>query len=49
MRLYQQIAYLFKHATNLDDFYDVLPTLTGTNICLIKTISLFCNFNKVRA
>ncbi|XP_050445523.1 odorant receptor Or1-like [Cataglyphis hispanica] len=43
-----QIAYLFKHATTLADFYDVLPTLTGANICLMKVIGLFYKLNKFR-
>lgn len=47
--LSQQIAYLFKHATSLADIYDVLPTLTGANICLMKLIGLFYKFKKVRA
>lgn len=47
--LSQQIAYLFKHATTLADFYDVLPTLAGANICLMKVIALFYKLNKVRA
>ncbi|KAL6441747.1 hypothetical protein ACFW04_003683 [Cataglyphis niger] len=43
-----QIAYLFKHATTLADFYDVLPTLVGANICLMKVIGLFYKLNKFR-
>ncbi|XP_019882234.2 odorant receptor 67c-like [Camponotus floridanus] len=43
-----QIAYLFKHATSVNDFYDVLPPLSGACICLMKLISLFHNFNKFR-
>ncbi|XP_029675194.1 odorant receptor Or1-like [Formica exsecta] len=43
-----QIAYLFKHATSLADIYDVLPTLTGANICLMKLIGLFYKFKKFR-
>ncbi|CAL1677734.1 unnamed protein product [Lasius platythorax] len=43
-----QIAYLFKHATSVANYYDVLPTLTGAIICLIKAIGLFSKSNKFR-
>ncbi|XP_072757411.1 uncharacterized protein [Anoplolepis gracilipes] len=43
-----QIAYLFKHVTNLADLYDVLPTFTGAIICFMKVISLSYKINEFR-
>ncbi|KAF3054392.1 Odorant receptor 301 [Nylanderia fulva] len=43
-----QIAYLFKHAINLTDYYDALPSLTGAFICLMKTIGISSKSNEFR-
>ncbi|KYQ50200.1 Odorant receptor 49b, partial [Trachymyrmex zeteki] len=42
-----KIAFLFKRMRRLNDFYDVLPTFLGTCICLLKTIGLQWQTEKV--
>ncbi|KAL6268719.1 hypothetical protein P5V15_001847 [Pogonomyrmex californicus] len=44
--LLPQIGYLFKHTRNLDDINDVLPTLAGVWICLLKASSLHWKYKK---
>ncbi|XP_067209653.1 odorant receptor 10-like [Linepithema humile] len=42
-----QITYLFKHGKTLDDFYNILPTLTGAFLCLMKSVGLRCMIKKL--
>nr|XP_012231787.1 PREDICTED: uncharacterized protein LOC105677627 [Linepithema humile] len=41
-----QIVYLFKHTDDLDNLVELMPTLTGGIICVMKVISLIYNSEK---
>ncbi|XP_025074148.1 odorant receptor 49b-like [Pogonomyrmex barbatus] len=43
-----QIVYLFKNANELDKMLELMPTLTGTVICIMKVISLTYNVEKFK-
>ncbi|XP_071646253.1 uncharacterized protein [Temnothorax longispinosus] len=41
------VAFLFKRMRNLNDFYDVLPTLLGALLCLLKVIGVHWQAKKM--
>ncbi|XP_067209638.1 odorant receptor 49b-like [Linepithema humile] len=43
-----QIVYLFKHTDDLDNLVELMPTLTGGIICVMKVISLIYNSEKFK-
>ncbi|KAH0946176.1 hypothetical protein HN011_007245 [Eciton burchellii] len=43
-----QIIYLFQHADNLDNMFELMPTTTGTVICVMKIISLIRNSDEFK-
>ncbi|KAL6268716.1 hypothetical protein P5V15_001844 [Pogonomyrmex californicus] len=46
--LLPQFAYIFKYVRRLDDIFDLVPTIAGVCICLVKTINLHLKYKKFR-